>query len=317
MMRRTMLAVHFERAGTIVREVAPPAPAPGETRIRVLRAGICATDLALRRGYMGFQGVPGHEFVGVALNGPLVGRRVVGEINAGCGLCAQCAAGDPRHCPARTVLGILGRPGCFAEEISLPSRNLHAVPDGIADEEAVFTEPLAAAFAIPQQVPIAPGLRTLVAGDGRLGLLCAHVLARHGADVSVGGRHPERADLLPGGVLHAPLSDCKPHSFDLAVEATGRPDGLAAVASLVRPRGTIVLKTTCEQPVTLDFAPIVVDELTLVGSRCGPFGPALAELARGTIPLAGWIAARYALRDVEHALAHAARPGTLKILLEP
>lgn len=297
-----------------------PAAAPGEARVRVLLAGICATDLALRRGYMGFHGVPGHEFVGIALEGPLAGRRVVGEINAACGACSWCAQGLGRHCPRRTVLGILGRDGAFAEEVRLPAANLHAVPDGVPDAHAVFAEPLAAAFEIPEQVPLRPGSAGLVAGDGKLGLLCAHVLARHGVAVTLAGRHPERAALLPEGARHAgPLAELDPASaqgFALAVEATGSPEGLAALLPYVQPRGTVILKTTCERPASLDLAPAVVHELTLVGSRCGPFGPALQALAEGTIPIEKWIAARYPLHEAEVALAHAARRGTLKVLLE-
>ncbi len=286
--------------------------------MRVLRAGVCATDLALARGYMGFAGVPGHEFVGEALEGPLRGRRVVGEINAGCGRCDDCRAGDPRHCPDRTVLGILGRPGAFAEQLSLPAANLHAVPDGLPTDRAVFVEPLAAAFEIAEQVPLPAGARTLVAGDGRLGLLCSQVLALRGLDVTLRGRHPERAERLPAGI-HFEAADGDAdgdRSFDLAVEATGDPEALGAVLGRVRPRGTVVLKTTTERLSPVDLARVVVDELTLVGSRCGPFRPALRALERGEVVVDPLIAARFPLEGAAEAFETAARPGILKVLLD-
>jgi threonine dehydrogenase-like Zn-dependent dehydrogenase len=301
----------------------PPPSAHDEVRVRVRLAGICATDLALARGYMGFAGVPGHEFVGTALDGPLAGRRVVGEINAGCGRCAECAGGDARHCPRRTVLGILGRPGAFAEELSLPARNLLAVPDGVPDEAAVFAEPLAAALHLVEQVPDPRGAAALVAGDGRLGLLCAHALTLAGARVTVAGRHPERAALLPAGARHvsglleadapgfAPLEP----SFPLAVEATGAPTTLARLLRHVEPRGTVMLKTTCEAPAPLDLSGLVVNEQRLVGSRCGRLQPALDVLARGLVPVQRLVEARYPLARAGEAFAHAARRGVLKVLV--
>jgi threonine dehydrogenase-like Zn-dependent dehydrogenase len=318
-----MRGLWLERGQVRLRDDLPRPAAPGECRVRVRLAGICATDLALARGYMGFAGVPGHEFVGTALDGPLAGRRVVGEINAGCGACACCAAGDARHCPHRTVLGILGRPGAFAEELALPARNLLEVPDGVPDEAAVFAEPLAAALHLVEQVPAPRGLEVLVAGDGRLGLLCAHALALAGARVTVAGRHPERAALLPRGARQqlglleedAPgLAPIEP-IFPLAVEATGDPRSLARLLRHVEPRGTVVLKTTCEAPTPLDLAGIVVNEQTLVGSRCGRLQPALDVLARGDVPVARLIEARYPLARAEEAFAHAARRGVLKILV--
>jgi threonine dehydrogenase-like Zn-dependent dehydrogenase len=309
------------------RDVPGPPPVAGEARVAVLCAGVCATDLALVRGYMGFAGVPGHEFVGLALEGPLAGRRVVGEINAGCGRCAGCLAGDSRHCPQRTVLGILGRDGAFAEQLRLPARNLLPVPDGLSDDQAVFAEPLAAALRITEQVEV-DGRAVLVAGDGRLGLLCAHVLALAGAEVSVAGRHPERAALLPAGARHLVglldgdgngerPSAPPPRLWPLAVEATGNPDVLPRLLRCVEPRGTVVLKTTSERPAEFDLAPVVVAEQSLLGSRCGRLGPALELLASGRIPVGSLIAARYPLERATDALAHAARRGTLKVLIEP
>ena len=298
------------------------ASAP-ECRVRVTTAGICATDLALARGYMSFEGVPGHEFVGVAVDGPLAGKRVVGEINAACGRCDRCALGMGRHCASRTVLGILGRSGAFAEELALPLENLHVVPDDVPDDQAVFTEPLAAAFEIAEQLELAEFPRALVLGDGRLGLLCAHVLALHGVEVTVHGRHPERAELLPAGATHGgaiPEPDAAGGGAaarsPLVVEATGDPAVLTRALALTAPRGTVVLKTTSERATPLDLAPLVVDEITLLGSRCGAFAPALAALSDGRVDLAPWIHARFPLADGPQAFARAARPGTLKVLLD-
>ena len=282
---------------------------------------MCGTDLALARGYMGFEGVPGHEFVGVALDGPLEGRRVVGDINAACGECARCGAGDPHHCPRRTVLGIVGRPGAFAEELALPTRNLLAVPDGLPDDAAVFVEPLAAAFEIAEQVELLPGMRALVAGDGRLGLLCAHVLAGAGLDVTVDGRHPARAALLPEGARHAVglLEEGAPAPSDrceLVVEATGDPGVLQRALAATAPRGTLVLKTTAERAAPLDLAPLVVDEIRMVGSRCGPYDVALAALAEGRVPVAAMVAGRYPLREGARAIERAGESGVLKVLID-
>jgi len=295
-----------------------PAPGAGECRVAVLCAGICATDLALVRGYMGFSGVPGHEFVGRALDGPLAGRRVVGEINAGCGRCADCARGDGRHCPARTVLGIVGRHGAFAEQLSLPASNLLAVPDGVSTDEAVFAEPLAAALAITEQVALDASSAVLVAGDGRLGLLIAHVLRRTGADVTVAGRHAERAALLPDGVRHALglLEQAPTRRYDVAVEASGHADTLALLLRHVRPRGTVVLKTTSELPAPLDLAPLVVNEQRVIGSRCGRLAPALQLLASHAVPVERFIEARYPLERAPAALEQAGRRGVLKVVLD-
>lgn len=316
-----MRGVYLSDGTVSVRDDLPDAPpAEGECHVEVLRAGVCATDLALARGYMGFRGVPGHEFVGRALDGPLSGRRVVGEINAGCGACVDCRRGDPRHCPERTVLGILGRPGAFAERLHLPAANLLAVPDAVSDEAAVFVEPLAAALEITEQVTVVPGMHVLVAGDGRLGLLCAWILARTGASVAVAGRHPDRAALLPDGVkLHTGLLEASPpgpQRYDVAVEATGNAEALAGLRAHVRPRGTIVLKTTSELPAPIDLAPLVVDEQTLVGSRCGRFGPAMDLLADGAVPVERFVHDRFALGDAPAAFARAGERGVLKVLLE-
>lgn len=299
-------------------DLEPPAAEPGTTRVRVTCAGVCATDLALRRGYMGFTGIPGHEFVGVALDGPFAGERVVGDINAGCGNCHSCREERGHHCPERTVLGIVAHAGAFAEELKLPDRNLLPVPDHVPDDVAVFTEPLAAAFEIPEQVDV-DGRRALVAGDGRLGLLIAQVLALRGCEVTCAGRHPERAELLPDGIRFitgALESTPSGRSYDIAVEATGSPDALTRLVGHVRPRGVIVLKTTTERPATLDLAPLVVDEITVVGSRCGPFERALDALSDGAVDPRPMIEARYPLTDAVTALDHAARGGVLKVLID-
>ena len=299
----------------------PPAR-EGESRVRVSLAGVCATDLALLDGYAGFQDIPGHEFVGVALEGPLAGRRVVGEINAGCGRCARCLAGDPRHCAERTVLGIIERPGAFAEELSLPHANLLPVPDEVPDRAAVFCEPLAAGLAVLEALGDARGARALVVGDGRLGLFCAHALHRGGAEVTVAGRHAEREALLPGS-CELRLGLCEPGAmattgtYDVVVEASGHPATLAPALAHVRPRGTLVLKTTTAEPATLDLAPLVVNEVRLVGSRCGRFEPALEWLAESPLPLEGWIDAVLPLDRGREALQRAGRSGTLKVLLDP
>jgi threonine dehydrogenase-like Zn-dependent dehydrogenase len=297
-----------------------PPQGPGEARVRVLQAGVCATDLAILAGYMGFAGVPGHEFVGVVEASPdpaWVGMRVVGEINAACGHCPTCVGENPRHCPHRTVLGIQGRDGAFAERLSLPLENLHPVPDGVPDQAAVFVEPLAAAFRIPEQVDIGPDTRVHVLGDGRLGLLITQVLKTTGCRLTLAGRHADKLALAQGwGIATADAGADLPPA-DVVVDATGSPAGLARAVALTRPLGTVVLKTTCAEAPPFNPAPIVIHELTVVGSRCGPFGPALAALAAGTVDVAPLVAATYPLEDGERALARAATPGTLKVLLVP
>lgn len=311
-----MRGLYVEGGSARLRDDLPePVRGPGEVLVDVLSAGVCATDLALLRGYMGFRGVPGHEFVGVARSGAHAGRRVVGEINAACGACPTCLTGHERHCPERTVLGILGRPGAFAERLALPERNLHPVPEGLATEAACFAEPAAAAFEIAEQVELA-GLRTaLVLGDGRLGLLCAQVLALHGLDTAVLGHHPERGAWLPRGIRHLASAEGLGRR-DLVVEATGRPESLGQALALVRPRGTLVLKTTAERPAAVDLAPLVVDEITIVGSRCGPFAPALRALADGTLRVLPMVQERFPLASGARALERAAGRGVLKVLID-
>ena len=299
-----------------------PEPAPQETRVKVLRAGICATDLALKRGYMNFRGVPGHEFVGIALEGPFKGQRVVGEINACCGSCLFCEQGLPRHCSDRSVLGILNRPGAFAEELRLPTANLHRVPEALSSDFATFVEPAAAAFEIREQVDLRAATSALVQGDGRLGLLCAQVLASEGVQVDLIGRHPERADWLPGRIRHLGLDaqSTLAGQFDLVVEASGDPRGIVSALDAVRPRGTVVLKTTTERSpeanAELDLARLVVDEITLLGSRCGPFEPALDALTDGRLIVGPTIEARYPLSQGQQAFDRASQRGVLKVLID-
>jgi threonine dehydrogenase-like Zn-dependent dehydrogenase len=298
-----------------------PTPTPGgdEVLVRVLRAGVCETDLQLIRGYMGFDGVLGHEFVGVAESGPFKGRRVVGEINCSCWTCATCRAGRPSHCPNRTVLGILKHDGAFADFVAVPQRNLHVVPDSMPDDVAVFTEPVAAAFQIPAQISVARQDRVVILGDGRLGNLCAQVLAQLSSHVTVVGKHAEKLALLDdsAGVTTKLLADVEPdHSADIVVDCTGSPTGLPTALNLVRPRGTIVLKTTVAGEQTMALAPIVIDEVTVVGSRCGPFDRALAALGADEVSVLPLISARYNLSDGVAALEHARSRPALKVLID-
>ncbi len=312
-----------------------PSPGPDEALIRVTLAGICSTDLELVKGYAGgFNGVLGHEFVGVvtatgaADTTEWIGRRVVGGINLGCRRCAVCLSDGPEHCPNRTTLGIRNKDGVFADWVTLPVVNLLPVPDGVVDEAAVFTEPLAAALRIREQIGIHPTARIAVVGPGRLGLLAAQVLALAAGDVIVLGRRaaslalPAQLGLLTGLVDEQPDD-----SFDLVVEATGNDAGLAHSLRLARPRGTLVLKSTFHGNANVNLTKLVVGEITVVGSRCGPFAPALRLLAQSaglSGPSAGrgvqvrpLIEAEYPLADALAAFDHAARPGVRKILLRP
>ena len=295
-----------------------PTPLDDEVLVRVTRAGICETDLQLIKGYMGFSGVLGHEFVGIATSGLYEGRRVVGEINCACTRCAMCRRGLPSHCSERSVLGILNHDGAFADLIAVPQRNLHLVPDELPDDVAVFTEPVAAAFQIPVQVPIRREDRIVVLGDGRLGNLCAQVLAGLSDHVLVVGKHPEKLSLIASlGIDTALLKDVPAErSADIVVEVTGSESGLPAAMGLVRPRGTIVLKTTVAGSQTLAWAPFVIDEISLVGSRCGPFDQALDALRAGSVDVSGMISARYDLSRSPEAMEHARTQPVLKVLLD-
>lgn len=300
-------------------DLPEPQPAEGEAVLQVLRAGVCNTDLELVRGYMPFVGVPGHEFVGVVEDGPsaLAGKRVVGEINASCRRCATCRAGRPTHCPKRTVLGIVGRNGAMAERVTLPAVNLHPVPDGMDTDVAVFAEPLAAAFEIREQTDIGPSHHVLVVGDGKLGQLIARVLARTGCDLLVIGRHRSKLELLEDAGIATGLScSVETGAYDVTVECTGNPEGFDLARRGLRPRGTLVLKSTYAGGFELDSASLVVDEINLLGSRCGPFKPALDFLASGEIDVRPLIDARFALEDGVEAFERAAASGVMKVLLD-
>jgi threonine dehydrogenase-like Zn-dependent dehydrogenase len=273
------------------------------------------------RGYYPFTGVPGHEFVGIVEEAPSapewIGRRVVGEINAACGSCATCRAGRRTHCPARTVVGIRGRSGTFADRLALPVENLHEVPPEVSDEEAVFTEPLAAALQIQAQVPLRAEQRVLVLGAGRLGTLVARTLGRTGAFVRVAARLPaRRAQLASTGIDAVAPEDVAPASADVVVDCTGHPEGFARARAAVRPRGTIVLKSTYAGEAPVNLSSVVVDEITVVGSRCGAFAPALDLLRARAVPLADLLQARFPLARGVEAFAAAGEPGALKVLFE-
>jgi alcohol dehydrogenase len=311
-----MLAVYLENGSVSVREIPVPDRPPGFALLRLLTGGICNTDLELQRGYYGFAGIPGHEFVAevvAADTASLEGRRVVGEINLACHTCEWCARGLARHCPDRTVLGIVRHPGAFQEFFVLPERNLHVVPDGIENDQAVFTEPLAAACEILDQVAIPAGETVAVLGDGKLGLLIGMVLRVHGYRAHQFGRHPEKLAIAAAAGVDTAVA---PGQYDWVVDATGSAEGLRTAAAMVRPRGTVILKSTVHGMVPIDTAPLIVNEITLVGSRCGRFEAALPLLARPEIRVGDMIAARYPLREAAGAFERAATRGTLKVLLE-
>lgn len=315
-----MKALWLEDRALSLRDVPEPA-AGGEALVRVRLSGICGTDLELLGGYYPFTGIIGHEFVGEVVGSPdpsLTGARVVGEINAACGACEACAAGRTTHCENRTVLGIAGRDGVHAEYVTVPVTNLHRVPDTVSDEMAVFTEPIAAAVEIVEQVHLLPTDRVLLIGAGRLGQLIAQVLALTGARLRVVAKHEaQKALLAQRGIETISPEDVESRRWDVVVEATGSPSGFDLAARAVRPRGTIVLKSTYRGDITLALAPFVVDEITIVGSRCGPFAPALRLLERGDIDPRPLIAARYPLGEAVAAMEHAARSGVMKVLLDP
>ncbi len=305
-------------------EIERPEPR-GEAIVRVTLSGICNTDLEIARGYAGFRGTIGHEFAGVVEDpggGDIArGERVVGEINAGCGGCARCRTGDPRHCATRTVLGIVGRDGAHADLVRLPARNLVRVPDSVSDIAAVFVEPLAAACGVLERAPFAgdPHARVAVIGDGKLGLLCAMVLAAGGARPLLIGKHPTKLALADRrGIEIADVARARQRgrSFDVVVEASGGATGFALALELLQPQGTLVLKSTFHGLTPVDAARVVVEEITVVGSRCGRFAPALDLLARGAVDVASLVSEIVPLDRGVEALARAAAPGVLKVLLD-
>jgi threonine dehydrogenase-like Zn-dependent dehydrogenase len=313
------LVVHPGRA-IALEDVAVPASA-SECLVRVSMAGICGTDLQILEGYAGFAGIPGHEFVGVVETAPAadahwVGKRVVGEINVGCGRCEWCRRNVKEHCTSRSVVGIRHRGGAFAEYVALPAENLHHVPDTIGDRSAVFVEPVAAACRIFEQMPVAAGSRIAIVGDGRMGLLVAQVVRTVAPDVTLFGRHEDKLAVARalGLTVAGPDEATTAHSFDIVVDVTGRPAGLTRALELVRPRGVVVLKSTFHGAAPLESWPIVVDEVTLVGSRCGPFPPAIALLASGAIAVEPLIARVTTIEDHRSAFADART--ALKVLFD-
>ena len=300
-----------------VRDYPDPSPRPGEVIVDVLRAGICETDLQLRRGYMGFSGVLGHEFVGIAREGQHAGCRVVGEINCNCGRCERCRRGLGNHCPNRTVLGIDRHDGAFAERMAVPEANLHRIPDSIRNVEAVFVEPLAAAFQIGRQVNL-DGTRVAILGDGRMAILCAQVIAHQSSELVVIGKHETKLTRFRDLKIRTQtLGDSlEAKAFDVVVDCTGSATGLPLAIQLVRPRGTIVMKTTVAGSHQLSLAPIVIDEVTLVGSRCGPFPEAIDALEEKRVDVSQLVTHRFPLEQAEHAFSAATKPDAMKVVFE-
>ena len=316
-----MKALRFEHGKLAVRDVSEPRVSD-EALIRVIKSGICNTDLEIVRGYANFQGTIGHEFVGVVEDGRAdwKGKRVVGEINVGCGRCSLCAAGDPRHCSTRTVLGIHGRDGAHAEFLTLPTTNLFEVPDTISDEEATFVEPLAAAYGISEQVDIRTDTRVAVIGDGKLGLLSAFAMRLLSNNVVAVGKHREKlARAVTRDIEAVLLEDASSlyQCFDVVIEASGSESGFATALDLVRPRGKLVLKSTFHGKPAWEAWRVVVDEITIVGSRCGRFAPVLELLASKRLQVADLISEEFRLSEGVRAIERASETGVMKVLLDP
>jgi threonine dehydrogenase-like Zn-dependent dehydrogenase len=315
-----MRALVFDQSLSLDPRRAEPTPADGDTLIKVRQAGICATDLEITKGYMSYRGVLGHEFVGEVISSPdrnLVGQRAVGEINIVCGRCDLCMSGLSAHCRSRSVLGILNHDGAFADFVRLPALNLHIVPANVEDDQAVFVEPLAAAFQVLKQIKLDGRKWVTVLGDGRLGLLVAQVLRNAGCPVRVIGKHPEKLAMCEKWSIRSrPLQDIQPrHDQDVVVDCTGSAAGFELAMQMVRPRGTIVLKSTVAAGKALNLAPIVIDEINIIGSRCGPFREALRALTEKSVDVTSLIHRRMKLDQGVEAMSLAARPGVLKVLL--
>lgn len=323
-MKKTMRAIFFNGAKLVYRsDYPPPEPQSGEATLRVLKAGLCRTDLEIIKGYMGFRGILGHEFVGLveeAADETWVGQRVVGEINLPCRRCSFCRRGLERHCPERRVLGIKDKDGALAEYLTLPLENLHLIPDSLSDDEAVFVEPLAAALRVLEQLaPYREKTREnwqfCVLGDGKLGLLMAQVLKAEFPEVICVGRHPAKLALLaPRGIKTYLAEEEIETKFDVVVEATGRREGFSRALGLVRPEGIIFLKTTLHEEVDFNLSPVVVDEVKIIGSRCGPFSQAIKWLAEKRVNVVELIEAEYSLEEMKKAFDRASRPGALKVI---
>ncbi|MBT6397302.1 MAG: alcohol dehydrogenase catalytic domain-containing protein [Nitrosopumilus sp.] len=316
-----MKATYFDGKQIILDKNFPDPPSD-ETLVRVNLAGICGTDLEILDGYMEYTGILGHEFVGTvekSRNPTMVGKRVVGEINAGCGKCDSCMGGMQRHCPSRTVLGILKRDGAFAEFLSLPEKNLHVIPDSISNEQAVFVEPLAAAFEIKEQVSLKPEWNVAVVGDGRLAQLIIQVIKLTCSNITCFGKHESKLEgLVQSGIkIKIGIESTDEKLFDLVVEATGSNSGFVDTMKLVKPRGIVILKSTIVSRENLDLTPTIINEITLIGSRCGLFKPAIDALASGIISVNSMIDSTFPLEKFEDAIVHAKKPNTLKVFLKP
>lgn len=317
-----MKALRFENNQLNLAEIEKPKK-DSEALVRVLMSGICNTDLEIVRGYAGFEGTIGHEFVGIVEEANdaknLVGKRVVGEINAGCGVCEKCKGNDSRHCPNRTVLGIIGRDGAHAEFLTLPSHNLLEVPEEVSNEQAVFAEPLAAAFGITEQVEIFPETRVAVIGDGKLGNLCAQSLALKSKNTILIGKHKEKLDLVKSRNIEGVLlenSGKLARDFDVVIEASGSESGFELALNLLKPRGKLVLKSTFQGRTNLEMWRVVVDEITIVGSRCGMFSPALDLLKNRQVEVENMISEKFSLSDGVSAMEKASQKGVMKVLLK-
>jgi threonine dehydrogenase-like Zn-dependent dehydrogenase len=320
-----MKAIIFDGALKLIDDYPVPEPGEKEALIRVSMAGICNTDIEITRGYLGFHGVMGHEFVGIVEWAPehaagLINRRVVGEINCGCGSCDYCTTGMQKHCLSRTTLGIQGKDGVFAEYTTLPVSNLHTIPDNVSDEEAVFTEPLAAAYEIHEQVKIKPAHEVLVLGDGKLGLLCALVLHLAGVHVTLVGRHDKKLNIAGNQQIQTVNTSsekpCKESKYDIVIEATGSVEGFEAALRYIKPRGTIVLKSTIASSQKINLAPLVIDEITLKGSRCGPFKAAIHILAQKRIDVKPLISGIYTIENAQKAFEEAMKKENFKIIID-
>ena len=315
-----MKALFFDGQVRIEKNVSIPERKPSEVLIRILKAGICQTDLEIIKGYLNFHGILGHEFVGIveeSQDHDLLGARVVGEINLSCGKCIYCQKGLRTHCEARSVLGIKDKNGCFAEYLTLPRENIHVMPDSITDEEAIFVEPLAAALQILSQVHIQPQHKVIIIGDGRLGQLCAQVINLTGAHVLTIGKHLEKLkNLKKIGIETCNSSEASQEKADIVIECTGSPSGLKTALTLVHPQGTIVLKSTYDVKPQVDLAPIVINEITIIGSRCGPFPSAIRLLKNKVINVLPLISKKFPLDKAIEAIAAASQKENFKVILD-